>query len=247
MICTEDKFRLSCLRSRWLCGVSETTWDWGRLWLLKKPTEPNHEQNPKAIFLKNFSLILNSSFSSWGHLSYGAAGLCVDKQRTREAEKICPLLHQWRENVCLMTSGEPGVFLLDLMKKFEFHFTVGTLPVVWVCRHLQHHVFFDTKLSFSSAEARQNLIWFHFCNYSPDWGNGVWAQGEPRALVPTLDVPGHGAERTHSHFPLDPLYVAAHCSLPPGGSCWFKFPFRCFLKCPFTAWLILSPSLPCHF
>lgn len=122
------------------------------------------------------------------------------------------------------------MFLLDLVKKSEFHFTVGTLPVVWDCRHLQHHVFFDTKLSFPCAEAWQNLIWFHFCNCSLVWRNGVWAQGEPRTLVPTLDMPGHGAERPHSHFSLHPLYVAAHCRLWWGGRSWFNFPFRWVLS-----------------
>lgn len=34
--------------------------------------------------------------------------------------------------------------------------------------------------------------------------------GESNTLVSTLDVPGHGAERTHSHFPLSTPYMQQH-------------------------------------
>lgn len=145
----------------------------------ENPQNQTTNKTPRLFFLSNFSLILNSSFPSWGHLSYRGAGLCTDKHSTREAEKICPLLHQWRENVCLVTSGEADVFLLDLVKKFEFHFTVGTLPVVWVCRHLQHHVVFDTKLSFACAEAWQSLNLISLLQLQPRLGK--WSVSTGRA------------------------------------------------------------------
>lgn len=72
----------------------------GRLWLLKKvevnPQNQPMNKTPRLFFL-NFSLILNSSFPSWGHLSYRGAGLCMDKQKTREEKKICPLKYQWEK------------------------------------------------------------------------------------------------------------------------------------------------------
>lgn len=72
-----------------------------------------------------------------------------------------------------MTSSESVMFFPDLLKTFKFHFTVGTLSVVRLCCHLQHHVVFDAKLLLACAEAQQNSIWFFFCSCSHGWGNGV--------------------------------------------------------------------------
>lgn len=132
----------------------------------------NHEQNPKAIFLKFFLLFEIPIFP---HEIISVTGLCIDKdQGSRDlsspasVKREC-LSDDFRWSWCVSAwSGEET--------RVSLH--CGNFAVVWVCRHLRHHVFLQTKPSFSCAEARQNLIWFYFCNSAL---TGKWSVSTGRA------------------------------------------------------------------
>jgi len=139
-----------------------------------------------------------------------------------------------------MTSSEAGMFLPDLLKTFKFHFTVGTLPVVRVSQHLQHVFLMQ---SFYSHVRTHSKIQFVFSSATAALAGkmkGVSTGGVQDFGLNTGCAWPWSRRDTFSLSCFCSLCMAAHCRLQQGGSCWFRFPFRCVI-------LQHDSSLPCDF